>query len=235
MSGKLRWLGVAFIEYVTEDGKHILFDPWTKSQGNDLCPYENEEFKNADLILISHDHFDHIGSAAAITKLSGAILGGPDESMKRLYKEEGLSPNSVVNNGAGYLVGGGFEDNWIKVVTTPAHHTSNTSMALGTIAILKDGTTIYHAGDTSIVAEMEIFGRLYPMDVAILPIFSQATMDYIQATEAVRLLNPTKVMPIHFDFCKDPDFELERFIHYCREKNPNVEVIETQKDVYYEI
>lgn len=114
MSGKLRWLGVAFIEYVTEDGKRILFDPWTKSQGNDLCPYENEEFKNADLILVSHDHFDHIGSAAAITKLSGAILGGPGESMKRLYKEEGLSPNSVVNNGAGYLVGGGFEESWIK-------------------------------------------------------------------------------------------------------------------------
>lgn len=235
MSGKLRWLGVAFIEYVAQDGKRILFDPWTKSQGNELCPYANETFQNVDLILVSHDHFDHVASAAAITKLSGAKLGGPDETMKRLCREEGVTPEMIVNNGAGYLVGGGFEEDWIKVVTTPAHHTSNTSMPLGTIAILADGTTLYHTGDTSIVAEMEIFGRLYPMDIVMLPIFGQATMDYIQATEAVRLLKPKKVMPIHFDFCKDPAFEVARFVRYCREKNPDVEVIEPQKDVFYEV
>ena len=235
MSGKLRWLGGAFIEYVTPGNKRILFDPWTKSEGNKLCPYDNQEFENTDLILVSHDHFDHIGSAVPIVKLSKAQLGGPDETMKRLYKDEGLSPDSVVNNGAGYIVGGGFENKWIKVVTTPAHHTSNTSMALGTIGMIINGPTIYHAGDTSIVAEMEIYGRLYPIDMAILPIFSQAMMDYIQATEAVRLLKPQKVLPIHFDFCHEPEFELQRFVSYCREKNSNVEVIETQKDVWYEI
>jgi len=233
MRGKLRWLGVAFIEYITQAGKHILFDPWTQSQGNDCCPYENDAFAQTDLILVSHDHFDHIGSAASITNLSGAQLGGPDESMKRLIAEEGVSPTSVVNNGGGYLVGGGFENSWIKVVTTPAHHTSQTSMPLGTIAIFADGPTLYHAGDTSIVSEMEIFGRLYPIDIAFLPIFAPAMMDYVQATEAVRLLNPKKVMPIHFDFCQDPETELERFVHYCQQKNPHVEVISTQKDVFY--
>ena len=235
MKGKLRWLGVAFIEYISNQGKRILFDPWTLTQGNELCPYDNKEFKNTDLVLVSHDHYDHIASAASICRMSNAILGGPDESMKRLYKEEGLSPDLVVNNGAGYIVGGGFENEWIKIVSTPAHHSSNTSIALGTIAILKDGITLYHSGDTSIVAEMEIYGRLYPIDIAFIPIFSQAMMDYIQATEAVRLLNPKKVFPIHFDFNKDPIFIRDQFVEYCLQKNPGVEVIGTEKDKWYEV
>lgn len=235
MSGNVRWLSVAFVEYRTPDHKVILFDPWTKSDGNGLCPYENSEIKEADLILVSHDHHDHIGSASALTKQTGALLGGPDETMKRLIKEEGLLDEQIVNHGAGYLVGGGTELPWVKIITTPAHHTSRTSMPLGTIVILKDGTTIYHAGDTSITGEMEIFGRLYPIDLAILPIFGQATMDYIQAAEAVRLMKPKKVMPIHFDFCQDPDFVLERFVKHCRKVNPDVEVIATHLGEIYNL
>jgi L-ascorbate metabolism protein UlaG (beta-lactamase superfamily) len=108
-------------------------------------------------------------------------------------------------------------------------------MPLGTIAILKDGTTLYHAGDTSITGEMEIFGRLYPIDLAILPIFGQATMDYIQAAEAVRLMHPRKVMPIHFDFCAEPEKVLYQFVEHCQDVNPNVEVIRTELGKEYPI
>ena len=235
MNGKLRWLSVAFIEYISKNGKRVIFDPWTLTERNEHCPYDNNQFKDTDLILVSHDHFDHIASAASICKISNAMLGGPDESMNRLNKEEGLSLDFVVNNGAGYIVGGGFENEWIKVVSTPAHHSSNTSMALGTIAIFKDGITLYHSGDTSIVAEMEIYGRLYPIDIAFIPIFSQSMMDYIQATEAIRLLNPRKVFPIHFDFNKDPIFIRDQFVEYCQKKNPGIEVIRTEKDKWYEV
>jgi L-ascorbate metabolism protein UlaG (beta-lactamase superfamily) len=233
MHEKLRWLSVAFIEYTSADGKIILFDPWTKTDGNWLCPFENDDFTKADLILVSHDHHDHIGSAASLVKKTGAILGGPDETMKRLIIDEGLKDTDIINNGAGYIVGGGAELPWVKIVATPALHTSRTSSPVGTIVILQNGTTIYHAGDTAITAEMEIFARLYPIDVAILPIFGQATMDYIQATEAVRLMKPKKVMPIHFDFCKDPQFVLKRFVSYCKEKNPDVDVIATELNREY--
>jgi L-ascorbate metabolism protein UlaG (beta-lactamase superfamily) len=235
MNGKLRWLGAAFIEFITGDGKRILFDPWTKTDGNNGCPYANDEFINTDLILVSHDHFDHIGSAASICKLSKALLGGPEESLKRLCKEEGLTPDLIVNNGGGYIVGGGFENEWIKVVSAPAHHTSNTSMALGTIAILKNGPTLYHTGDTSIVAEMEIYGRLYPVDIVFLPVFSQCMMDYIQAAEAVRMINPRIAVPVHFDANKDPLFELNRFVELCGKRNPAVKVIKTEKNKWYDL
>jgi L-ascorbate metabolism protein UlaG (beta-lactamase superfamily) len=235
MKGRLRWLSAAFIEFVSGEGKRILFDPWTASDGNNGCPYENDAFADTDLILVSHDHLDHIGSAAAICKQSNALLGGPDESMKRLYRDTGLSPGSVVNNGGGYIVGGGFENEWIKVVSTPAHHSSDTSMALGTIAILKDGPTLYHTGDTSIVAEMEVYGRLYPVDVMFVSIFGQCMMDPIQAAEAVRMVGPKIAVPIHFDANADPMRELNRFIDLCGERNPSVKVVKTEKDKWYDL
>ena len=235
MKGKLRWLSAAFIDFVSTEGKRILFDPWTAADRNDGCPYGNDVFTDTDLILVSHDHPDHIGSAASICKLSHAMLGGPDESMKRLIREEELTPDRIVNNGGGYIVGGGFENEWIKVVSTPAHHSSDTSMALGTIAILRDGPTLYHTGDTSIVAEMEIYGRLYPVDIMFVPVFGQCMMDYVQAAEAVHMVNPKVAVPIHFDANRDPDYELDRFCDLCRERNPSVAVIKTEKDKWYDL
>ena len=235
MTGRLRWLSAAFIDYISAEGRRILFDPWTRTQGNGGCTYGDDAFADTDLILVSHDHLDHIGSAAPICKNTNALLGGPDESMKRLIREEGLAPERIVNHGGGYIVGGGFENDWIKVVSTPAHHSSNTSMALGTIAILRDGSTLYHTGDTSIVAEMEIYGRLYPVDIMFVPVFGQCMMDYVQAAEAVRMVRPKAVVPIHFDANRDPEYELSRFYDLCTERNPSVKVIKTEKDKWYDL
>ncbi|MBI9049220.1 MAG: metal-dependent hydrolase [Anaerolineaceae bacterium] len=235
MSGKIRWLGNAFVEFITSDGKIILFDPWTKTDGNQTCPFETSDIKKADLVLVSHDHFDHVGSAAAICKQTGAILGGQDETIKRIMKEEGISEEQVVNHGSGSIVGGGAELDWVKIVSTPAIHTSNTSVPSGTIVISSDGTTIYHAGDTSITAEMEIFARLYPLDVAILPIFGIATMDGVQASEAVRLMKPKQVMPIHFDFRSEPEKVLNEFLALCQSVNPLVKTLCPIPGIYFEV
>lgn len=225
MQGKLRWLGVAFIEFTTADGKVVLIDAWTKTDGSPTCPYETSEIDKADLVLVTHDHFDHVASAAAVCKHTGALLGGPDETIKRIMQEEGIQPEQVVNGGAGYLTGGTTDLGWVKVVATPAIHTSKTSLPTGVIVRAADGTTIYHSGDTSLTGEMEIYARLYPIDVAILPIYGIATMDGLQATEAVRLTKAKKVMPIHFDFCADPQKVLADFVRLCRERIPDVEVL----------
>jgi L-ascorbate metabolism protein UlaG (beta-lactamase superfamily) len=235
MQGKLRWLGVAFIEFITRDDKVILFDPWTKTDGSPTCPLETADIHKADLVLISHDHFDHVASAAPICKNTGALLGGPDETMKRLMKDEGLDAAQIVNRGAGYIVGGGADLDWVKIIATPAHHTSNTSAPVGTIVQTQDGTTVYHAGDTSLTGEMEMYARLYPLDVAILPIYGIATMDALQATEALRLMKPRKAMPIHFDFCAAPDETLAGFLSLCRARVPEVEILLPVPGKYYEL
>jgi L-ascorbate metabolism protein UlaG (beta-lactamase superfamily) len=227
LPGKLRWLSIAFVEFVTAKGKVILFDPWTKTDGNPHCPIETNEIKRADLILISHDHLDHIGSALALCVRTGALLGGPTETMRRLINE-GLRKEQVVNNGMGYLVGGGVDLDWVKVVAVPAFHTSDTSCAVGTIVKTADGTTIYHTGDTSLTMEMELYSRLYPLDVVILPIGGGGTMDAFQAAEAVRMMNPKQVIPVHFEWNPSPKKALDDFLKLCRQKAPEVRIIQPE-------
>jgi L-ascorbate metabolism protein UlaG (beta-lactamase superfamily) len=224
MPGRLRWLGLAFVEFTTVDDKVILFDPWVKSKGNPSCPLEIEDIDRADLVLVSHDHEDHIGSAADICQKTGALLGGPTETMWRLIAE-GLPKELVVNDGTGYLVGGGVDLGWVKVVATPAHHTSNTSCAIGHIVITADGTTLYHAGDTSLTAEMGIYAQLYPLDVALIPVGGGGTMDAFQAAEAVRLMVPKQVMPMHFEWNPAPLQALDDFIEFCTQKASDVRII----------
>ena len=223
MAGKIRFLGHAFVEFTTADDRVVLFDPWTKDDGNPACPVGTDDISRADLVLVSHDHFDHIGSAAAICKKTGALLGGPVQTVKRLI-EEGLDEKQVVNFGFGYMVGGGVELDWLRVVATPAFHSSDTACALGNIAIAKDGTTVYHAGDTSIFSEMDLFGRLYPMDLAIVPVGGVFTMDGYQAAEAVKMLQPQKAMPMHYASFPIIAPTADDFIRHCGEKAPNVTV-----------
>jgi len=223
MPGVIRFLGHAFVEFTTSDNKVILFDPWTKDDGNPACPIGTEEIERADLVLVSHDHFDHIGSAMAICKNTGALLGGAVQTVKRLI-EDGLSTDQVVNFGSGYMVGGGVELDWVKVVATPAFHSSDTACPLGTIAKAADGTTVYHAGDTSLFGDMELFGRLYPLNVALIPIGGVFTMDAYQASEAVRMLNPKLAIPIHYASFPIVAKTADEFIAQCAEKAPQVKV-----------
>ncbi|MFH1349429.1 MAG: metal-dependent hydrolase, partial [Pseudomonadota bacterium] len=219
MAGIIRFLGHAFAEFKTADGKVILFDPWTRSDGNSACPVETEEIEQADLVLVSHDHFDHISSAVAICKKTGALLGGPVQTMRRLTGE-GFNAEQVVNFGNGYMVGGGVDLGWVKVTSTPAFHSSDTACAVGNIAKAADGTTVYHAGDTSLFSEMELYGRLYPMDAAFLPIGGVFTMDAYQASEAAKMIKPKFVVPIHYASFPIIAKTADEFIKLCKEKAP---------------
>ena len=223
MPTTIRWLGHAFVELTTSDGKVILFDPWTKDDGNPSCPISTEEILKADLVLVSHDHFDHIASAAAICNQTGALLGGPVQSVKRLIGE-GFKEEQVVNFGFGYMVGGGVVLDWVRVVSTPAFHSSDTACALGNIVIAADGTTVYHAGDTCLFSDMELFGRIYPMNLAIVPIGGIFTMDAYQASEAIKMINPKLAMPIHYASFPIIAQTAEDFINQCQEKAPGVQV-----------
>jgi L-ascorbate metabolism protein UlaG (beta-lactamase superfamily) len=223
MSGVIRFLGHAFVEFTTADNKVILFDPWTKDDGNPACPIGTEEIERADLVLVSHDHFDHLGSAAAICQNTGALLGGPVQTMGRLI-DDGLNSDFVVNFGSGYMVGGGVDLGWVKVVSIPAFHSSDTACAMGTIATAADGTAVYHAGDTSLFGDMELFGRLYPLDVALVPIGGVFTMDSFQASEAVRMLNPKLAVPIHYASFPIVSSTADDFMAQCAEKAPHVKI-----------
>jgi len=221
--GKIRFLGHSFAELTTADDKVVLFDPWTKDHGNPGCETTLDDIERADLVLISHDHADHMASAVDICNKTGALLGGPVQTVQRLVNA-GFDNGKVANFGFGYMVGGGVQFDWVKVTATPAFHSSDTACALGHIVQAKDGFTVYHAGDTCVYGDMALWGRLYPMDVALLPIGGIFTMDAYQASHAAALLNPKIVVPIHYKSFPIIAQSADELVELTRRQAPEVEI-----------
>jgi len=71
-------------------------------------------------------------------------------------------------------------------------------VAAGYILRFPDGFTVYHAGDTAVFGDMQLIGRLYQPNIALLPIGDHFTMGPREAAEAIRLLGVKRVIPIHY-------------------------------------
>ncbi len=187
-------------------GKTVLIDPWITE--NPLCPVEVADITKADVILLTHDHFDHVGTVGdpstghaadtiAIAKQTGAIVVAVYDTAFRLLADK-LPPENILNGGFGRLIGGAIEINGISIVMTPAVHSSDSGVSAGYIIKFPGGTNIYHAGDTAIFGDMRLYGKLYPIDIALLPIGGSFMMDAFQAVESLKMLNPRKVIPMHY-------------------------------------
>ena len=219
----LRWLGHAAFVITSPKRKTIFIDPWITD--NPLCPLEIDDIKTADIVLVSHDHFDHAGSAADIIKKTGALLVAAPETAGRFQSEMGMASENVVFGGFGMNIGGSVEVNGITITMTQAFHSSQTGCPVRYVIRLENGVTIYHAGDTGIFESMRLWGQLYAIDVALLPIGGAFTMDAYQASKALTLLKPRKVIPMHYRTFPVLEQDARRFIELARQEAPEVEVI----------
>ena len=95
-------------------------------------------------------------------------------------------------------MGGTMEHKGIKATMTQAFHSSDSGAPAGYIIEMPDGLVVYHAGDTCIFSGMELWGQLYHIDVALLPIGGVFTMDARQAALACKLLGCKSVIPMHW-------------------------------------
>ncbi len=190
---KITWLGhSAFL--LEEDNIRIVIDPFL-----DGCPTASTasaDLPPIDMVLVTHDHADHVGQAVEICQKHKAMLGAVVETACRLT-DAGV-PAEQVLNGIGFNFGGTVVHKGAFVTMIPAHHTSGTGAPAGFIIKMPSGKTIYHAGDTGLFGDMEMWARLYPMDVALLPIGGVFTMDARQAAHACTLLHVDKVIPMHY-------------------------------------
>ncbi|EEB72966.1 metal-dependent hydrolase [Thermococcus sp. AM4] len=188
---KVRFLGHA--AFLIEGSKKILIDPFLS--GNPQAAVKPEEVE-ADLILITHAHGDHIGDAVEIAKRTGAKIVAMYD-IANYISEQG----NVEVIGMNY---GPTEIDGVGIVQVPAWHSSSDGKygignPCGYIVKL-DGKTIYHAGDTFVFLDMGLFSELYgPIDLALLPIGGHFTMGPKEAAKAVELLKPKKVVPMHYN------------------------------------
>jgi L-ascorbate metabolism protein UlaG (beta-lactamase superfamily) len=192
----IQWLGHAGFRITSPAGRIILIDPWV--EGNPSAAMGVEEIDKADLILVTHDHFDHLGQSADLCKKTGALTIANVETAQRMQNELGVAPEKIIFGGFGMNIGGSAKVEGITVTMTQAFHSTASGAPAGYIVRMENGTTIYHAGDTGIFDTMSVLGKLYPIDVAMLPIGSVFTMDPVQAAYALTLLRPKNVIPMHF-------------------------------------
>lgn len=193
MSTRLRWLGHATM-YMETAGFKVLIDPFLT--GNPAAAIRAEEAQ-ADFILVSHGHGDHLGDTIAIAQRMGATVICNYEISEWLSKK-GLTKVH------GQQHGGGFNHAFGRVKLTLAFHGSmlpdgaNGGNPCGFLLYLKDGKKIYHAADTGLFGDMRLIGE-EGIDLAILPIGDNYTMGPDDALRAVKLIGPKRVVPIHYN------------------------------------
>jgi L-ascorbate metabolism protein UlaG (beta-lactamase superfamily) len=219
---KIKWLSHSGFQITSSGGKVLYIDPWFD---NPVSMSKLDYVKEATLVLVTHDHFDHVGQAAEIVAKTGGLLVANVETARRLQNDAKIPAEKVCYFGYGMNIGGNLVYEGISVTMTHAFHSTATGAPCGYIIKLEDGTTLYHAGDTGIFDSMKTFGELYSIDVAMLPVGSVFTMDPFQAAKAAKMISPKKVIPMHYKtfpiLVQDP----KDFVSLAKKEAPKVEVV----------
>ena len=194
----LTWLGHNSFKLVTRGAKTVLLDPWV--EGNPSTPKENKTFDKLDVMTISHGHGDHMSDAVTLgKKLKPVVICNYEIHL--YLSRKGVPNTSPMNKGGTQEVAG------IKFTMVNATHSSGIEDGgqviyggepCGYIITLEDGTRIYHAGDTAVMADMALIGEIYQPDIALLPIGDLYTMSPREAAVAARMLKPKYIVPAHY-------------------------------------
>ena len=195
----ITWYGHGSWGYVSPGGMRLLVDPWL--EGNPKCP-DALKHPEADLILLTHSHGDHIADAPAVAKRTGAQVIGKYETIVWLATHQGLE------NVLGFNVGGTVEAQGIRFTMTTAVHSGGLvwddaivgygGEPAGYVIHFEDGTRVYQSGDTTVFSDMALIGELYRPDLAVLSIGDFYTMGPLGAAHAVRLLGVQRVLGGHW-------------------------------------
>ena len=194
---EITWLGHASFKIESDKNFKVYIDPW-----------KIEKKDEANLVLITHSHYDHL-SPEDVKKVQGEntqILVTNDAADKLKGKVRGVKPGEDIS----------LQD--VSVRTYPAYNIDKPyhpkkNAWVGYVVKL-DNVSIYHSGDTDFIPEME---KIKPY-VALLPIGGTYTMDVEDALRAVQVLNPELVIPMHYGEIVGDVSDAKRFAEKCEAK-----------------
>lgn len=175
MANNIYWLG--HDGFRLEASRTIYFDPYAISSG-----------KPADIVLITHEHYDHC-SPDDIQKIAkeGTVIVTEADSARKLRGDV-----RVIGPGASISLDG------VRIQAVPAYNVDKKfhPKANGWLGFIVevDGVRIYHAGDTDFIPEMKRFET----DIALLPVSGTYVMNAEEAVEAALAIRPRLAIPMHY-------------------------------------
>jgi L-ascorbate metabolism protein UlaG (beta-lactamase superfamily) len=190
---ELTWLGHGCWLLKINEAR-LLVDPFLDDSPS--APRKADQV-DADYILVSHGHFDHVADAASIANRCQATVLSNYEITTWLAEKQG------VKNTVGMNLGGGINLPFGRVQLTIAFHSSQLPDGSpggnpGGFVIQTPGATVYFACDTGLFGDMQRIGSR-GIDLAVLPIGDLFTMGPDDALEAVKLIRPKQVVPSHYN------------------------------------
>jgi len=192
MALKFTWYGHAALGLET-DGYKVIVDPFLT--GNPAASISPDAVE-ADFILVSHGHGDHVGDSVAIAKRTDALVISVNE-IAIWFGNQGMEAH-------GQHIGGGFKYPFGYLKLTLALHGSELpdgssgGNPCGFLLTTNDGKKIYLAQDTGLFGDMKLIGE-EGIDLAVLPIGDNFTMGPDDALRAVKMIQPKAVIPIHYN------------------------------------
>ena len=191
---KLTFYGHACFS-VEVNNKKLMFDPFISQ--NELAKHINIADIEADYILLTHGHSDHIADCVTIAQATGAKVICNFEIHEWLNKN-GVQNTHPTNTGGRW----DFEDFEVKCVV--AQHSSSLpdgsygGNPMGFIIFSEEGN-FYNSGDTALTMDMQLIPKWAKLNFAVLPIGDNFTMGPSDAVEAAKMINCNEILGVHYD------------------------------------
>ncbi len=190
---KLRYFSHSAFQITTDRGVKILIDPFLDD--NPTSPVKSKDVE-AEYIILTHGHGDHIGDAFKIAKRCNSTFICVNE-LANYCAEKGFNAHNM-------HIGGGYNFDFGRVKFTIAHHGSKTPDNQYTgepsgVILSIENKNIYHTGDTGLFYDMKLIGEMTPIDCMLLPIGDNFTMGITDAVKAVELVSPKLAIPMHYN------------------------------------
>lgn len=212
---EIRWLGHA--GFIIKNSQVVYIDP-----------YNINESEKADIILITHSHYDHC-SIADIEKIvkDGTKIILTADCQSKITKLPQKIEMQIIEPGEELSLGS------VKIKAVSAYNVNKNfhEKAEGWLGyIVKiNNLIVYHAGDTDLISEMNNltgFGKQGNKFIAMLPVGGKFTMTAEEAAQAAKIINPSLAIPIHYGSIIGSEEDALRFIELCKEAGINAEKLE---------